>query len=135
MFLLPCVNIYGQNKVLINELTSKNLVSAFCNVDTVIFKRNSSISVALYRASNVAGSAGIAETDQASNKFFIATTDGDEVPEQHLFTVGNFYNPKVVKFDVLKNRDYLLTIEYGFFKNRKKVSFNISLSKVTVTMP
>jgi hypothetical protein len=122
-------NTYGQ-KISVTEIKEKYLKSILCSVDTVIFKRNDVISVILYEVSNPAGSAHMSETDESSNRFLIAVTTGDEVPEQHLFSVGNFLNPKIRKFEKLKDNNYSLVIEYGIFKSRKTVTLKISLNNV-----
>ncbi|HWZ16598.1 MAG TPA: hypothetical protein VNW95_15270 [Mucilaginibacter sp.] len=122
-------NTYGQ-KISVTEIKEKYLKSILCAVDTVIFKRNDVISVILYEVSNPAGSAHLSETDESSNRFLIAVTTGDEVPEQHLFSVGNFLNPKIRKFEKLKDNNYSLVIEYGIFKVRKTAALKISLNNV-----
>jgi hypothetical protein len=122
---------FGQ-KVTLTPVTTKNLKAILCNVDTVVFRSGRSTAVILYQISNPAGSAHMPETDEASNKFFIAVTNGDEVPDQILYSVGDFLGPKILKFQALKNDKYLLSIEYGIYKHRKRIDLDISLTKVSV---
>lgn len=72
------------------------------------------------------------ETDEVSNKYLIAISSSDETPDQMLYSVGDFYNPKILKFLPGKKDDYLLSIEYGAYKLRKKINLDITLSKIVV---
>lgn len=136
LFILPlsyiCTKSYGQQQLKVSEIKSNNLVSTLCSVDTVIFKNNNTFSLILYKISNASGSAHMPETDEVSNRFLIAVTNGDEVPEQHLFNIGDFYDPKIIKWEKLKDK-YRLYIDYGgTFKGRRKITLNISLNAVVV---
>jgi hypothetical protein len=130
LFLFLSINSYAQHKITVSELKNTNLKAVLCNVDTVYFKSNRSVSAILYKISNPAGSAHIPETDESSNKFLIAVTNGDEEPDQSLYSVGDFYDPKILKFEALENDTFRLIIEYGIAGHRKKVSYNIGLNHI-----
>ncbi|TSJ44542.1 hypothetical protein FO440_10305 [Mucilaginibacter corticis] len=125
------VTCFGQ-KISLTPVQNKGLKSILCDVDTVLFRRSVSTSVMLYKINNPTGSAHTPGTDEISNKFFIAVTNGDEVPDQILYSVGDFLGPKIIRFQAVKNDQYLLTIEYGVHKSRKRINLDISLDKVTV---
>ncbi|MDB5159332.1 MAG: hypothetical protein JWR50_4039 [Mucilaginibacter sp.] len=128
---LVIISCFGQ-KVTLVPIQNKALKSILCNVDTVLFRRGASISVTLYQISNPSGSAHMPETDEVSNKFLIAVSSIDETPDQILYSVGDFYAPKILKFQPVKNDKYLLSIEYGVFKSRKRINLDIAVDKVTV---
>lgn len=115
------------------EVNDKNLKSTLCAIDTAIFKSNMALSVAFFKVSNPSGSAHLAESDEVTNRFLIAVSALGEDTEEHLYNVGNFYNPQILKFDQLKNNNYRVMFEYGPFKQRKKMFLNISLKAVTLT--
>lgn len=117
----PAKAVKVQNETLRTVLTS---------VDTVIF-RHGDIGVSLYKISNPSGSAHIPETDEVSNKYFIAIANGDEVPDINLYQVGDFYNPKVLKFELLGERCHIV-IEYGAYKHRKKVDVVATLNNIAM---
>jgi len=117
----------------VTEIKDKNLKSVLCSIDTVIFKSNYVLAVTLYKVSNPSGSAHQPETDEVSNRYLIAVSSIDEVPDQYLFNVGDFYNPKILKFEQLKNGNYRVTFEHGVFKARRRMYLNISLKMVTLT--
>ena len=126
------MSAYAQKKPFVSQIKSESLVNLLSSVDTVYFKESKEIRVILYQVSNESGSAHIPETDEVSTKFLIAVSEFGELPNQSLFSVGNFYDPRIIKFSALKSNDCLLQIEYGAYKNRKRMSFNISLNKITV---
>jgi hypothetical protein len=122
---------FGQ-RISLTPVAGKSLKAILCNVDTVIFKSNYNISIILYKISNGSGSAHMPGTDEVSNKFLIAVSSIDEVPDQYLYSLGDFINPKVIQFQPLKRASYLLSIEYGTYKNRKKINLDISVGKVSI---
>ncbi|MBC7401500.1 MAG: hypothetical protein H7289_16300 [Mucilaginibacter sp.] len=128
---LGCTIAFGQ-KVTLTPVNTKSLKAILCNVDTVVFRSGRSTAVILYQLSNPSGSAHIPETDESSNKFLIAVTNGDEVPDQILYSVGDFLGPKILKFQALKDDKYFLSIGYGFYNHRKKINLDISISKISI---
>jgi len=88
-------------------------------------------SAMLYKVSNPSGSARMPGTDEITNKFFIAVTNGDEEPDQILYNVGDFLGPRILIFKALPHDKYFLAIEYGEYKHRKRINLDISLSKVS----
>jgi hypothetical protein len=132
LFFLFAINAYAQKKAVVSQIKNESLVNLLSSVDTVYFKESKEIRVVLYQVDNESGSAGIAGSEEVSTKFLIAVSEFGELPDQSLFSVGDFYNPKIIKFSSLKNNDCLLQIEYGAYKSRKKITLNISLNKVIV---
>lgn len=132
LFVLFAINAYAQKKPLVSQITNETLVNLLSSVDTVVFKSGKEIRVVLYQVDNESGSAGIPGSEEVSTKFLIAVSEFGEIPDQSLFSVGDFYDPRIVKFSDQKNNDCLLQIEYGAYKSRKRISLNISLKKVTV---
>lgn len=116
------------------EIKDKSLKSILGFVDTVIFKRYDDISIILYKVSNQSGSAHLEGSDEVSHKYLIVVSSYDEDPEQHLYSVGNFYNPKILKFEKQSKDNYRILFEYGVFRQRKKSFINVSLKNVSVTL-
>jgi hypothetical protein len=119
-------------KISLTPVDSKNLKAILCNVDTVVFRSGRSTAVILYQISNPSGSAHMLGTDEISNKFLIAVTNGDEVPDQILYNIGDFLGPKILKFQALKSDKYFLSIGYGLYNHRKKINLDISISKISI---
>ncbi|MDB5140167.1 MAG: hypothetical protein JWR12_2083 [Mucilaginibacter sp.] len=124
--------VHGQGKISITKIESKSWTSTLCSVDTVIRKSNDVMSVSLFKISNPSGSAHVPETDEVSKRILIAVSSIDDSPEQHLYTIGNFYNPKIVKFDKLNNNNFQLILRYGS-PNSKEVSFTITLGNILMS--
>lgn len=55
------------------------------------------LSVKIYTIDNGTGSAGF-ESSEVSHNLLIAVSEFDEEPNQSLFEIGSFYNPKFVKW-------------------------------------
>jgi hypothetical protein len=118
-------------KIRIAPVLNKDLKAVLCNIDTVLFRRGAMTSAMLYKVSNPSGSAHMPGTDEITNKFFIAVTNGDEEPDQILYNVGDFLGPRILRFKALPHDKYFLAIEYGEYKHRKRINLDISLGKVS----
>lgn len=133
LLILIFCGFIGFAQVKSTEIKDYNLMYALNNIDTVMIRSNNEIYVRLYKISNPFGSAHMPETDEISNRYLIAVSEPDDAPEQHLYNVGDFLAPKILKFQGTKDDHFNVIIEYGIYKKRKKVSVDISLKKVTVT--
>ena len=60
----------------------------------------------------------------------IAVSEFDEEPNQNLFEIGPFYDPKFVK--MTGNEDYQkeFEIEYGAYDNRKSVKLKVNINEL-----
>ncbi len=59
--------------------------------------RENNLSVRVYIIDNGSGSAGIEEGHEVSHNLLIAVSEFDEEPNQNLFDIGPFFNPKFLK--------------------------------------
>jgi len=103
----------------LKKLEDKNFVYALCNIDTAIRKGSSNLQIVLYEVTNPSGSAHIAGGDEISNHFLIAVSSKDEDPKQKAYSVGDFYTPKIKKFDELSKDVFEIIIEDGPYDHKK----------------
>jgi hypothetical protein len=130
--LLLVVSASGQN-IHTTEIKDKNLISVLGFADTVIFKYNEDILVKLFKVNNGSGSAHAPETDEVSHRYIIVVSNYDDAPDIRVYSIGDFYNPKILKFEKPASDKFRVLFEYGGFNQRKKAFINISLNKVSVT--
>ncbi len=121
-----------QSNVKLVEVKSESLVKLLASLDTVITKSNGTCGIYIYVFTNESGSAHVPETDEVTNKVLVATTNGDELPEQHLFKLGDFYDPKITDVHSLPNGDYSFSLIYRAYGRKKKLLYHVSFRKVTV---
>ncbi|WP_448699014.1 hypothetical protein ACFGVR_19025 [Mucilaginibacter sp. AW1-3] len=126
-------NGYSQlSNVKLLEVKNENLVTLLASLDTVITKNNGNCGIYIYVFANASGSAHVAETDEITNKVLVATTNGDELPEQHLFKLGDFYDPKISDIRTLPTGGYSFSLVYTANNHKKKLLYVVSLRMVTV---
>jgi hypothetical protein len=87
----------------------------------------------IFKKANASGSANISGTDEISFSYLIAISEFDEHPEQSLFEVEGFINPKILDVKP-KSEDFTVSIEHGMLTNRKTVVISVSLHKVELSM-
>jgi hypothetical protein len=75
-------------------------------------------------------SAGYAN-GEVTNKLYITVSEDGELPDQKVYVIGSFYDPKAIKWDNKNPKHPEFTIEYGEFNAKKRVTFIIGLDKIT----
>ena len=126
--LVAVTNAQSVKATTVRNYTLRTLLNS---IDTVIFKHDLYVGVTLYKVSNPSGSAHMEGTDEVSNKYLIAIANGDEDPEINLYQVGDFYDPKILKYELSGGRCHIV-IEYGIFKKRKRVDLSLTLKNIVM---
>ncbi len=113
---------------------SKNdrLIKVLNNSELIGENRENYLSVRIYKIDNGSGSAGIPEGHEVSHNLLIAVSEFDEEPNQNLFEIGPFYNPKFMKWTDKKEYEKIFEIEYGIYNKRKTVKLKININELTL---
>jgi len=64
--------------------------------------RDNYLSIIIYTIDNPSGSSGFEEGHEISYNLLVAVSEFDEEPNQNLFDIGDFYNPKFIKWTKIK---------------------------------
>ena len=78
---------------------------------------------------NLPGSAGFANGEITDDLYF-AISEFDELPEQNLFRVSEFYNPKIETVDTSDNKKPVIEISFGKSGERQFMTFEITINEL-----
>jgi len=122
----------GQDKLKIEKSENSRLIEVLNNSELIGENRANNLSIRIYKIDNGSGSAGIAEGHEVSHNILIAVSEFDEEPNQNLFEIGPFYNPKFVKWIGEKEYQKEFEIEYGDHENRKSIILNVNIDEIKI---
>ena len=120
----------GQEKVKIIKSDNNRLIKILNNSEQIGENRENYLSVRIYKIDNGSGSAGIEEGHEVSHNLLIAVSEFDEEPNQSLFEIGPFYNPKFVKWIGKREYQKEFEMEYGAYDNRKSVILKVNINEL-----
>ena len=123
---------FGQNELKIAKSKNDRLIKVLNNSELIGENRENYLSVRIYKIDNGSGSAGIPEGHEVSHNLLIAVSEFDEEPNQNLFEIGPFYNPKFMKWTDKEEYEKIFEIEYGIYNNRKSVKLKININELTL---
>ena len=123
---------FGQNELKIAKSKNDRLIKVLNNSELIGENRENYLSVRIYKIDNGSGSAGIPEGHEVSHNLLIAVSEFDEEPNQNLFEIGPFYNPKFMKWTDKEEYEKIFEIEYGIYNNRKTVKLKININELTL---
>ena len=92
----------------------------------------SELSVRIIALGNLSGSAGYANGEITHDLFF-AVSEFDELPEQNLFRVSEFYNPKVESIDSSDIKKPVIEISFGESIERQLIKFELTINELRKT--
>ena len=132
-FLMFCfVNqSFAQKELKVTKLKNNKLIKVLNNSELISQNRNEYIAVKIYKFDNGTASAGFSNSE-VSHNLLIAISEFDENPNQNLFEIGSFYNPKFIKWLSIKEDQKTFKIEYGTNKNRKHVIIKVNINELKV---
>ena len=119
----------GQNKLKIEESENSMLIKVLNNSELIGENSRNYLSVRIYKIDNGSGSAGFPSCE-VSHNLLIAISEFDEEPNQNLFEIGPFYNPKFVKWNGEKESQKEFEIEYGAYDMRKSVKLKVNIHEL-----
>lgn len=114
-----------------SEILQKNLVELIGSIDDYESFAGKQLMVKIFKVSNGSGSANFPESHEVSFNMLICVAHYDENPQNKLFTIGPFINPKVVKTDD-SGKSVKLYIEDGVINKRKTTKVIVSETKVQI---
>ena len=129
MLLLNFTLAFGQ-EIEINKIEDYNLVKLINGIELLSEKRTDDLSLRIFKLANLPGSAGYASSE-VIHDLLIAVSEYDELPDQSVFRVSSFYNPKIMDWKT-ENLEPVVLIEYGPYDERKQLTIQISLQKITL---
>ena len=120
---------FGQNKLKIEKSENSRLTKVLNNSELIGENRENYLSVKIYTIDNGTGSAGF-ESCEISHNLLIAISEFDEEPNQNLFEIGPFYNPKFIKWTEIKEYEREFEVEFGIYNNRKTVRLKVNINEL-----
>ncbi|MBN4082971.1 hypothetical protein JYT50_01150 [bacterium AH-315-A23] len=119
----------GQGKLKIEKSENSRLIKVLNNSELIGENRENYLSVRIYIIDNGRGSAGF-ESCEVSYNLLISVSEFDEEPNQNLFEIGPFYNPKFIKWTKIKEYEREFEVEYGIYNNRKTVKLKVNINEL-----
>ena len=94
--------------------------------------KTTELSVRIIALGNLPGSAGFAN-GEITHDLFIAVSEFDELPEQNLFRISEFYNPKIETIDSSDIKKPIIEISFGNSTERRRIKFDLTINELIKT--
>jgi hypothetical protein len=120
---------FSQNELKIVKSKNDRLIKVLSNSELIGENRENYLSVKIYTIDNGTGSAGF-PSSEVSHNLLIAVSEFDEEPNQSLFEIEPFYNPKFMKWTDVKEYEKEFEVEYGIYNNRKTIKMKININEL-----
>ena len=131
-FLLILVNsCFAQKELDIQTSDNAELIKALNSARLIADNREPNISVRIYKLDNGTGSAG-SPSSEVSYNLLVAISAFDQEPEQNLFEIGPFYNPKFVSWQVHQKYEKEFVLEYGPYNERESLRVGVNLQSLWI---
>ena len=130
LFLIPCYS-FAQYGLDIETSENTELIKILNSVHKIGENVDANLSVRIYKLDNGTASAGFPSSEVSYN-LLVAISAFDEEPEQRLFQIGPFLNPKVVSWQIDRENEKTFVVEYGHYDRRKSVRLGISLQRLRI---
>jgi hypothetical protein len=127
---LVTINITCGQIIKVEKVSNQDIVK-FANESHIIAENRNDYfaSIRLITLGNLPGSAGFASGEITEN-IYVAVSEYGEMPDQNLFCISEFYNPKFLRWENEKAKTIDFVISYGPADNLKTQRFEISLDIV-----
>jgi len=122
---------FGQDELKIEKSDNSKLIKILNNSELIEASKDNFLSVKIFIIDNGTGSAGFPNSE-VSHNLLIAVSEFDEKPNQSLFEIGPFYNPKIVEWNEKEEYEKEIEIEYGIYNNRKTVKLKININELEI---
>lgn len=130
LFTICFVNITcGQDKLKIKTSKNTRLIKVLNSSELISENRKEWLSARIYKIDNGTASAGL-PSSEVSHNLLVAVSEFDEEPNQNLFEIGPFYNPKFIKWNGNKEYEKSFEIRYGAFDNRKTIKLKVNIKEL-----
>ena len=122
---------FGQDELKIEKSDNSQLIKILNNSELIEASKDNFLSVKIFTSDNGTGSAAFPNSEVSYN-LLIAVSEVDEKPDQNLFEIGPFYNPKVVEWTFEDEYEEEIEIEYGIYKSRQTVKLKININELEI---
>jgi len=122
---------FAQKELVINTSDNVELIRALNSAQLIAKNVEPYLSVRIYELDNGTASAGFASSE-VSYHLLVAISAFDEEPEQNLFQIGPFLNPKIISWQVDEEYEKTFVVEYGLHDKRKSIRLGVSLQRLWI---
>ncbi|MBT8223282.1 MAG: hypothetical protein KJO94_02425 [Eudoraea sp.] len=130
-FLLLFISCFGQNELDIKSSENAELIKTLNSVQLIASNTEHYLSVKIYEMDNGTASAGYPSSEVTHN-LLVAVSAFDEEPEQNLFEIGPFYNPKFISWQVDQKNYKEFVIEYGPYDKIQSTKLGVDLKSLRI---
>ena len=120
---------FAQNELKVDKSENSRLIKVLNSSELIGENRENYLSVRIYKIDNGSGSAGF-PSSEVSHNLLIAVSEFDEEPNQNLFEIGPFYNPKFMKWTNEMEYQREFEIEYGAYDERKLLKLKVNINEL-----
>src|SRR5438067_3735374 len=113
-------------KITYKNVANEGLVEVLNNIENYHTIEANSFAANVFVVARPHESAGNPETDETMEVVYVATSEFDLAPEQHLFKLTSVYNAKIISWSKSKkNPQFVFT--YGPANKTRRVTVSVSL--------
>ena len=133
LVLIFAISTFGiaQKDLTIKKVDDNRLVKVLNSSSLIAKNSEGFVSVKIFKVDNGSASAGFPNSE-VSHDLLIAISAFDENPEQNLFEVGPFYNPKFKAWTEKNEYDKEFEIQHGPNNDPTKIKFLINLKELRI---
>jgi len=118
-------------KIAYKNVANEGLVEVLNSIENYHTIEANNFAVNVFVVARPHESAGNPETDETMEAIYIATSEFDLAPEQHLFKLTSVYNAKIISWSKSKkNPQFVFT--YGPANKLKRVTVSVSLKGLKI---
>lgn len=137
ILLIASIDASSQKKLTYKEVQNEDLVYILNNLEKVTsYTNKDDLYINVYRVSDQIGSAGL-ESCETNERYYIAVSEGDIAPEQHLYRLGSVFSPKFVRW-INSHDEPKLVFTYIELKGKttlkRTATVAITLQKIIVSI-
>ncbi|WP_020402242.1 hypothetical protein [Gracilimonas tropica] len=125
--------VFAQDSTSITKSDDYELTKLLNELVVLENYKTDDLSIRIFKVGNASGSAGFA-SGEISHLLYITTSEFDEAPEQHLFTVGPFLNPEIDTISET-NSGVQLKVFSGKYDERFIKTYMVSLRNIEEQKP
>ena len=132
LFVITTVNTSCGQIIRVNKVSNTDMIK-FANESHIVAEMRNDYfaTIRIITLGNLTGSAGYSNGEITEN-IYVSVSEYEEIPNQNLFCISEFYNPKFVKWENEKEKTIEFVITYGPADKLKSQRFEISLDNVKI---
>lgn len=122
----------NENDISVEKIENEEIQRLLNGIELLKEFKTAALSVRIMTLGNLPGSAGFANGEITHDLFF-AVSGLDEFPEQNLFRVSRFYNPKVETVGTSDTKKPVIKISFGNSEERQFITFEITINELKIS--